>query len=176
MSTRKPTCWLAPGGPRCLLLACTRALSVWLAAPADTLLLCDGSPDADDGHRFEATHKGRSNSPTSWKSIGPRGMVDYQGKAQPSLGQRPDRLEYYNYVMRYYTINSKGSNSVIFTCTLCSYRVNTLDFNRANGHVRTQAAADINKHVAASHLRPKPWSAAVPSGARLVGHSYNFGR
>jgi hypothetical protein len=40
-----------------------------------------------------------------------------------------------------------------FKCTFCEHRVTTLDFQIANGNRRTQAAAEINRHVAFAHSR-----------------------
>jgi hypothetical protein len=40
-----------------------------------------------------------------------------------------------------------------FKCIFCEHRVTTLDFQIANGNRRTQAAAEINQHVALAHSR-----------------------
>jgi len=45
-----------------------------------------------------------------------------------------------------------------FKCAFCEHSVTTLDFNHANGNLRTQAAAMINQHAASLHLR-----ASVPA-------------
>jgi hypothetical protein len=43
-----------------------------------------------------------------------------------------------------------------FKCTFCKHSVTTLDFNSANGNLRTQAAEMINQHAASLHLRMPP--------------------
>jgi hypothetical protein len=45
------------------------------------------------------------------------------------------------------------NGSTTFQCTFCEHRVTTLDFQIANGSRRTQAAAEINRHVALAHSR-----------------------
>ena len=54
--------------------------------------------------------------------------------------------------MRYYTTKPMNGGTT-FKCTFCEHRVTTLDFKSANGNRRTQAAAEINQHVALSHSR-----------------------
>ena len=54
--------------------------------------------------------------------------------------------------MRYYTTKPMNG-STTFKCTFCEHRVTTLDFQIVNGNRRTQAAADINQHVAFAHSR-----------------------
>jgi hypothetical protein len=61
--------------------------------------------------------------------------------------------------VRYYTTKPMNG-STTFKCTFCERRVTTLDFQIANGNRRTQAAAEINRHVALAHsraLRTKLW-------------------
>jgi hypothetical protein len=45
------------------------------------------------------------------------------------------------------------NGGVTFKCTFCEHRVTTLDFKSANGNRRTQAAEEINQHVALLHSR-----------------------
>jgi hypothetical protein len=55
--------------------------------------------------------------------------------------------------VRYYT-TKPANGSTIFTCTFCAHSVNTRDFRSIDGNCRTQAAAAINQHAAALHVRP----------------------
>jgi hypothetical protein len=48
------------------------------------------------------------------------------------------------------------SGGTTFKCTFCKHSVTTSDFNSTNGNRRTQAAAMINHHAAALHLRTVP--------------------
>ena len=54
--------------------------------------------------------------------------------------------------MRHYTIKPMNGGTT-FKWTFCKHRVTTLHFKIANGNRRTQAAAEINQHVALSHSR-----------------------
>jgi hypothetical protein len=56
----------------------------------------------------------------------------------------------YNELVRHYTTTSMHSG-VTFACISCEYRVNTREFNCANGNPRTQAATAINEHAALLH-------------------------
>jgi hypothetical protein len=53
--------------------------------------------------------------------------------------------------VRYYTIKTTKGGAT-FKCALCEHSVTTLDFDSALGNRRTQAAAALNQHAAASHL------------------------
>jgi hypothetical protein len=80
--------------------------------------------------------------------------------------------------MRYYTIKPKNGD-VKFTCTFCDYNVSTSDFDRSNGHLRTQAAADINKHAGALHSRGKSWPVVPPvklAAGSALGYASSLGQ
>ena len=56
--------------------------------------------------------------------------------------------------VRYYTTKTMNGGTT-FKCTMCEHSVTTLDFDHANGNLRMQAAAVINKHAAIFHLRTR---------------------
>ena len=65
--------------------------------------------------------------------------------------------------MRYYTTKPMNGGTT-FKCTFCEHRVSTLDFKSMNGNRRTQAATEINQHVALSHLRAPKTTLWCPKG------------
>ena len=65
--------------------------------------------------------------------------------------------------VRYYTTKPMNGGTT-FKCTFCDHRVTTLDFQIANGNRRTQAAAEINQHVALSHSRASRTTMWYPKG------------
>jgi hypothetical protein len=56
------------------------------------------------------------------------------------------------------------NGGTMFKCTFCDHRVTTLDFQIANGNLRTQAAAEINQHVALAHSRASRTTMWFPKG------------
>jgi hypothetical protein len=65
--------------------------------------------------------------------------------------------------VRYYTTKSMNGGTT-FKCTFCNHQLTTLDFQIANGNCRTQAAAEINQHVALSHSRALRTTMWFPKG------------
>jgi len=78
-----------------------------------------------------------------------------QAKGQRPLPQKHPRIKPTIEIVRYYTTKSM-EGGVRFTCIACKHTVTTLEFDRANGNPRTQAAAALNRHAAEVHLPRKP--------------------
>jgi hypothetical protein len=57
--------------------------------------------------------------------------------------------------VRYYTTKSLNGG-ITFTCIFCQHSVTTLDFDRAKGNCRTQAASAMNEHVKVLHSSRVP--------------------
>jgi len=60
--------------------------------------------------------------------------------------------------VKHYTIQ-RIPDGAKFTCVHCEHHVTTLDFHRAAGNLRTQAATAINMHAAVVHGQPMVVSA-----------------
>lgn len=55
--------------------------------------------------------------------------------------------------MRPYTTR-RIKGGTLFTCVRCPYSVRTLDFDLAEGNLRTQAAHALNQHAIQVHNQP----------------------
>jgi hypothetical protein len=84
-------------------------------------------------------------------------LVTIRLPSEPTVVRPSVRAQGYNQTVKHY-ITNRIEGGMQFTCIRCEYSVSTLDFDRRDGDLRSQAATAINRHAVAVHHQPMMYS------------------